>query len=354
MRYQDIARQRLLNQRVASTELHAPAQVVAWLGAVQAQEYALAKWALGLRMAEAVDHTVEDALTSGAVVRTHVLRPTWHFVTPPDLRWLLMLTGPRVHAANRSAYRELELDDALLRRIHVVITEALTGETYLTRPEVGAALAAAGIEASGRRLSYIMMHAELAGLVCSGPRRGKQFTYALLDERVPPTPALPREEALAELIRRFFTSRGPATVKDFAWWSGLTVADTKAGLAAVGPALSQTTIEDEIYWFASPAGQPNADMPRAYLLPPFDEYTSYRSLSGVPNPAYREKLKNSPFSGAIVLDERVAGTWRRTVTKGEVTVEAAPLRPFTDEENAAVASAVRRFGEFLEMPAVLA
>ncbi len=215
----DFGHRRLHNQLLIQHPFDQPNEVVAWLGAVQAQEYGHAKWALGMRLPGATDVDVERAIAEGSILRTHVMRPTWHFVTSADIRWMLELTGPRVHALNAYYYRQQGLDDALFARSNAVLAKALAGGNYLTRPELQAALAGAGIVADGGlRASYLMMRAELDMLICSGPRRGKQFTYALLDERAPAASSLPRDEALAELTRRYFTSHGPATLKDFAWW----------------------------------------------------------------------------------------------------------------------------------------
>ena len=205
-----------------------------WLGAVQAQDYHGAKWALALRTRGVDSAALDRAFDAGAFLRTHVMRPTWHFVAPEDLRWLLALTGPRVHAVNAHPYRAFELDAPLFRRAHALLTRALRGGRSLTRLELATALEAGGIAARGQRLAYIVMHAEIDALVCSGPMRGKQHTYMLLEERVPPAPALARDEALATLARRYFTSHGPATAHDFAWWSGLTVADAREGVALAG------------------------------------------------------------------------------------------------------------------------
>src|SRR5262245_16578124 len=204
-----ITQQRLTQQQLSRQTFQSPVEVVRWLGAVQAQEYLLAKWALGLRMVKANDDRIEQAFADGAILSTHAMRPTWHFVAPEDIRWLLMLTGPRVHGVNGTMYRQLDLDTALLSRCNELIADALRGGRQLTRDELGVMLAEKGIAAEGMHLSYVMMHAELEAVVCSGARRGKQFTYALLDERAPETKSLTHEEALAELVRRYFTSHGP-------------------------------------------------------------------------------------------------------------------------------------------------
>src|SRR5579859_6568453 len=202
----DIAHQRLLNQHIAGAPFEKPVDAVQWLVAVQAQDYAAAKWAVGLRLQCATDDDIEQAFASGAILRTHLMRPTWHFVTPADIRWMLMLTAPRVLATIAYYDRTLELDGATLLRSNHALVKALEGGKQLTRTELAPALQQAGIACNNlQRLGHIIMHAELDGIICSGARRGKQFTYALLDERVPQSRTLDREEALAEFARRYFT-----------------------------------------------------------------------------------------------------------------------------------------------------
>ncbi len=351
----NIAVQRLYSQRLEGQKFQTPGEVVAWLGAVQAQEYALAKWALCLRMENATDDVIEQAFTDGAILRTHVMRPTWHFVTPADIRWILELTAPRVHAVNAYMYRQLELDEALLLRSNDVIARALEGGKHLTRAELGAALAEIGIDtASGMRLGYIVHYAELERIVCSGPRRGKQHTYALLDERAPQARRLARDEALAELTLRFFTSHGPATVQDFAWWSGLTVADVKAGLAMLTAQLHHEAIDGQTYWYSSSMPSVPETPLTAHLLPVYDEYgIAYKNQSAALDPMYAELLNDRFFTSAFALNGEIIGMWRRTFSKQTVVIELAPFRPFSAAESDAFAAAARRFGDFLGMPVVL-
>ncbi|MBI1879201.1 MAG: AlkZ family DNA glycosylase [Chloroflexi bacterium] len=274
----DIMHRRLNNQHLAGAAFEKSEEVVAWQGAVQAQDYAGAKWAVGQRVQGADDAAVERAFNEGSILRTHVMRPTWHFVTPADIRWLLALTAPRVHAVNATMYRQLELDDTLFRRSNTAIAQALEGGQYLTRTALGAVLAQAGIVAEGLRLGYIVHRAELDAIVCSGPRHGKQFTYALLDERAPQAKTLERDEALAALTKRYFTSHGPAMAQDFAWWSGLTLADVRKGLDMVKAALIQEAVDGQTYWLSPDRPVVKAPSPTAYLLPNYDEYLiSYRS-----------------------------------------------------------------------------
>lgn len=354
----DIAHQRLLNQHIVEPTFKSPSDVVAWLGAIQAQQYADAKWALGLRMENATDAFVEQAFNEGTILRTHLMRPTWHFVTPKDIRWILELTAPRVHARNAYYERQLELDGALFRRSDAVIAKALRGGKHLLRSELGSALARAGIVAKTNRLGQIVHHAELEGIVCSGPRRGKQFTYALLDERAPQANTLARDEALAELTRRYFTSHGPATVRDFAWWSGLTVADVKTGLALLSSELSQEVIDDQTYWSSSSTRAANDTAVRAYLLPIFDEYTvAYKDRSTAFERADLKKVGSSMgilLTYAIVVRGQIVGAWKPTLKKGTVVIETNLFTRLTTIEKRAIAAAAQRYGDFLQLPVVVA
>ncbi len=347
---------RLRNQRLLSTTFRQPAEVVGWLGAVQSQEFAQAKWALGQRMVEATDRLIEQAFDAGAILRTHVMRPTWHFVTPEDIRWLLALTKPRVHARNRLSYQQLALDEPLLRRCGELIADAVQGGNYRTRDEIGEMLTGAGIPAEGRRLAYIMHHAELEAVVCSGPRLGKQFTYALLDERVPPARAFDLAEARAALVLRYFRSRGPATLKDFRWWSGLSAAEARAGLEQVRSQLSREAMGDQIYWLAGSTSPERPSAPMAFLLPNYDEYiVGYTDRSAVFDahevpPA--DARGNLLYNHTILIDGLVVGTWKRAIQKDAVSVSCLPAHPLTPGEDQALEAAVRRYGEFLGLKGV--
>ena len=227
----EIAKQRLCNQGIVANKFKSPDDIVSWLVAVQAQEYAQAKWSLGLRLSTLKDNDVEKAFTNGKILRTHLLRPTWHFVTAQDIRWLLLLTAPRVNAANAYMYRKLELNNTIFSKTKKILVKCLGGKNQLTRHAISDEFRKNRIIAQGHRLSYIMMKAELDGIICSGARKGNQFTYALLDERVPVSKYINSEDALVELTQRYFSSRGPATVYDFSTWSGLTLTDCRKGIA---------------------------------------------------------------------------------------------------------------------------
>lgn len=354
---QTIAHLRLHNQLLAQPRLTEPAEVVRWLGAVQAQEYAGAQWSVAQRTVNATAAVLEQAFTDGALIRTHVLRPTWHFVHPADLRWLLQLTAPRVHALNGYYYRQEGLDDATQARSHAVLRQALQGQQQLTRSELRTILDEAGVAVqSDLRMVYLLMHAELEGVICSGGRRGKQFTYALLAERAPHSRPLSRDAALAELVTRYFRSHGPATIQDFVWWSGLTVADAKLGIDLAGTTLTTMTINAKEYWLDATLAASTPAPLTAYLLPTYDEYLlSYvdRTASLDPGFAHMWNGGDAAFTASIVINGQVVGLWRRTLRKRTVTLETKFFRQLTANEEDALAAAVTRFGDFLDVSAVI-
>ena len=358
MKLSNIAQLRLRCQHLASAPLNEPVDVVRWLTAVQAQDYYGAKWALGLRLPNAVEADLDAAYNAGAILRTHVLRPTWHFVAPEDIRWLLQLTGPRVHAKNGTAYRQTELDEKTRHRCYEVLAKALQNGRYLTRHELGEALQKAGIKnaESGRRLTYIVMSAELDGILCNGPRRGNQFTYALLEEWVSPAPERTHDEALAELTRRFFLSHGPATEYDFANWSGLTLADGRTGLDIVQKELEQAEIDGQTYWF-SPEIPTEVKRPsRAYILSVFDEYfIGYKDRRAIMDAEADTRLGNlgNALTYILVLDGQVIGTCRRTLQKDTATIEVDSLRPLTSDDQEVITAAAQRYGRFFGREAVI-
>jgi hypothetical protein len=337
--WSDIARQRLANQRLVGQRLEKPSDVVVTLGAIQAQDYAAAKWAVAQRAQNVAESDVDEALADGSIIRTHVLRPTWHFVTPADIRWMLALTGPRINAGMKFRTRWLELDEAAFRRSERALRRELQGGKALTRAELSQVLARARVPVLGeQRLGHLLMRAELDAVICSSARRGKQFTYALLDERVPSFASIDRDEALAKLAKIYLTTRGPANAVDFAWWSGLTLSDARKALDFVGSVLDRQVADD----------------PTAHLLPNFDEYfVAYKDRTaplqrldkaGV-HPRGQDVLANT-----VIVDGQFVGTWKRTFTKSSVAVDVNLLTRLTKAEKQAVAAAVERYREFVRSP----
>ena len=355
MEGRDIARQRLINQGLVKPTVKTASEVVARLGAVQAQDYGASKWGIAQRTDGLTDALIEKEIDDGTIIRTHVLRPTWHFVAAVDIGWMLALSAPRVHAANAYWYRWNEVDDAVARRSRTAMSKALRDGKHLTRAELGQALTRAKIQVtSGVRLASIVMRAELDGLICSGARRGKQFTYALLEERVAKPTTLEREPALFELARRYFTTRGPATVDDFAWWSGLTKADAKRGIEAAATHLEHESIDGRSYWFPAAERPMRISSTLTHLLPNYDEYfigLKDRSAFSARLKASGVKARTDALSGHIlIVNGQIVGGWRRTLVGGAAVIEPNLLIRLSEAERRAVGVAARKFGRFLALP----
>jgi hypothetical protein len=356
MKPADVCSQRLVNQHLAFQILDKPSEVISRLGAVQAQDYAGAKWGVAQRTRGATDADVEKELSDGAILRTHVLRPTWHFVTPSDIRWMLALTAPRVRAILGSYDRQLEIDAPLLRKSRAALTRALRDGKYLTRHELARVLFDARIRAEGaQRLARIVMHAELDGLICSGPRREKQFTYALLDERAPASAnVLERDASLGELAARYFTTHGPATIDDFAWWSGLTKADARRGTEIAGSRLEHADIGGRRYSFPPTTRSPKVKSPIARLLPPFDEYfiglKDRTAMETKIKSANAKSMVGFPGGSPVIIDGQTLGVWRRTLRPKSVSIDVTPLGPFSKSEQRRIDHEIDRYGKFVGLP----
>jgi len=339
---------RLHNQLLAGAQPRRAADVVARLCAMQAQDYIGARWAIGLRAARLDDAAVESAFNAGAILRTHVLRPTWHFVTPADIGWMLSLTAPRVHQASAFYYRQHGLDARTLSRAHRVLSSELAGGRFRTRTELAAALARRGVEARGPRLGLLTLHAELEQVMCSGPARGKQLTYALFDERAPSSVARTPRDPGAELASRYFASHGPATLRDFVWWSGLTVAQAKKGVEHA--ALEAREFEGLTYWTA--VWEAAARMPPAtFLLPNYDEYLIAYKDRGLVQPrgeVIGDGIMKGPdaFAHPLVVDGLLAGFWRRRVSGAKTRVEVVGRVPLSAKQRKAVNEAADRLARF--------
>lgn len=347
----DIADHRLYKQRIDGVAFEKPCDVVRWLGAVQAQDYTSALWAVGLRTRGATEKDVEKAIADRAIVRTWPMRRTLHFVAAADIRWMLELLTPRIVAGSmRRLYKELGLDDATFARSKKLLARAMRGGKQLSRKAIYELLERAHIStASGRGLHLLSQLAQ-EGFICFGTREGKQPTFALLDEWVPNAKTMARDEALAELATRYFTSHGPATLKDFVWWSGLTVLDAKAGIEMAKSRLTQEIIDGQSYWL-SPATPAATDVSATvHMLPAFDEYTvAYKDRSAVLDPSYAKQVNsgNGIFAPIIVVDGRVAGIWKRTIKKDVVVITPSPFAKLNRAETRAFTAAATRYGKFL-------
>jgi hypothetical protein len=337
----DLVSQRLHNQKLSAPEFRKPVDVVRWFGAVQSQDFEAAKWAVALRMQSATNDAIEDAFNRGAILRTHVMRPTWHFVARDDIRWLLELTASRVDRRCGPGYRQFGLDDTVFKRSHKVLERALKDGNYLPRSELRRKLNESGVAADdGVRLGHILIRAELDRVICSGPRIAKQLTYALFDERVPETKPVDRDEALARFTRLYFRSHGPATLQDFVWWSGLSTAEAKRGLEL----LEKTLVHESDYWsLRSESKGPASDT--AHLLPAFDEYfVAYKDRQLVFDPDDGEPPVTSAglLGPTVIINGTVVGTWKKT-TK---SIEVKFTRALKKAERVVVNRAGARYAEF--------
>lgn len=349
-----LLRQRLVLQGLVRSPWRTPADAVAALGAVQAQDFGMAKWALGLRVPDSDEAQIEQAFNAGHILRTHVLRPTWHFVVPSDLRWMLALTAPRIHAAAASHRRQLELDAAVFRRSEKVLARVLAGGRALDRHALEAALREAGVNTASPRLPHLLMHAELEGLLVSGPRERGRFTYMLLDARVPPQKPRDRDAALAGLARRYFQTRAPATVQDFAWWSGLTLRDARAGAAALDRDFTTETLAGARTIVSMNTVRTAAAFDAALLLPAYDEYiVAYAgrdALLARANASARVDRFGVISNPSLILEGRVAGGWRCAVAGNQITMAVAPVPPLTPPQRTALREAAGRYSRFHARP----
>lgn len=350
MKTSDIIIHRLLNQQLASPQFSTPQEVVAWFGAMQAQEYAMAKWAIGLRLPSSHDSEIEQAFNDGKILRIHCVRPTWHFVTPKDIRMVLAVTAPRILALNAYMNRKLSLDSKIFKRSNDILVKFLEGGKSLTRELIRTEFTRAKILTNEQRMSHLMMQAELDEIVCSGSRHGKHQTYALLDERAPASKRFNRAEALIELTQRYFSSRGPATVNDFSFWSGITAAEAKSGVHSLPKQFQKMIIAGKEYFFLPNGTKPKNTIRTTFLMPDYDELgMGYKDRSAIQSDAkivVNIRGDNPIFNRMLVVNGRIAGTWKRTVTKNDVEVKTFPFKKLTTAVKKEVDLAVERFKQF--------
>lgn len=350
MTEQNIAYLRLHNQHLTGNKFQTPYEAVSYFGAVQSQDYFGASWSLAQRIENATEETINQAFNEGKIVRTHVLRPTWHFVLPEDIRWMQQLTAPQVRKLMGHYNRKLELDDTLFAKSTAKIVKILKEKQYATRQELKKELTNIGIHTDVQRLAHIVMWAELDGIICSGPRIDKQFTYALLDNRIKKHTILNREEALAELTKRYFTSHGPAQLKDFAWWSGLTIKDAQEGIGMIKSQLLEEIIDGKSYWFTQKPNTIKPKSPKTFLLSIFDEYTiAYKDRAALGGEKYVKKFLSmgNALTAVIILDGKIIGTWKRTIQKNTVEITLTPFEKLSKIEHESLQKEKEHYAQFL-------
>jgi hypothetical protein len=345
-----IAAIRLQSHQLSRVVSRTPKEIVSWMGAMQAQDYGMAKWAIGVRLPISTDKLIEEAFNRGDILRTHVMRPTWHFVTPEDIRGMLLLSAEKIKASSRSRDRELGITEALYDKSNQVIRKALEGNKHLTRKSLAEALEKANIAVDSSRMVHFMMRAEVDAIVCSGAMQGKEHTYALLDERVPAAPVISKEEALAKLAHSYFRSHCPATLSDFVWWSGLSLTEAKKGLEAVKQDFFTEEMDKQTYWISNTFKHiPNIEK-SIFLLPAFDEYIiAYRDRKAVLPPENHSKAvsSNGIFRPVVVVNGQVVGLWKKSSSKKQPVVSEC-FGASDDSFQSLVETAVDRYKTFIK------
>jgi len=350
----DIAQLRLCSQHIVGPKFTGPDEVVRWLGAIQAQDYLQSLWAIGLRTQQSTVTDIEQAIAERRSIRTWPMRGTIHFVPPEDAKWMLKLSASRMIAMDRRRLEQLGLDDEIMERCKGLFYDALNGGKRLPRSSMMKLLDDAGISTKNQRGYHILWHTSQTGLLCLGPMQDRQQTFVLLDEWVPNSRELSREESLAELAGRYFASHGPATIHDFAWWAGLTVTDAKAGLEAAKPELISEKMNGKECWMTKESpGHAAYDKSGVHLLPGFDEYLlGYKDRSAVLATEHAPKIvpgKNGMFLPTVVVAGQVVGTWKRRLKKNSVDMTLSPFTQLGDSEERVI-EAARRYSAFLGLP----
>ena len=337
---------RLANQQLSAHNFSKPEEVVAWMGAMQAQEYAQSQWAVGVRLPGLQESDIEQAIADQRIIRTWCVRGTLHLVHADDVHWMLSLLGPRIISGAASRYKNLELDEKILKKTQSILSRTLKNNEPATRDELTAVFHKAGIEAKGERLTHILYYAAMNQQICIGPKRGNTPTYTLL--HAPTTkPFKDRPAAVAELAKRYFLSHGPATVNDFVLWSGLTITEAREGLEAVKPLLTSFTLEQKEYWMNEK--QPEAAKPGLYCLPGFDEYVlGYEDRSHFLPAQHKNSVytSNGIFNPVIVHKGAIIASWQRTFSKNEVTVTLNPFTPLPAATLKKITTALQPYATF--------
>ena len=324
---------RLQNQQLLNPLFCQPKELVSWLGAMQAQNYSMVKWAVGMRLKSATIQTVEEALRKGEILRTHVMRPTWHLVAAEDIRWMLKLSARRIKSANDSFAKgyDLEITDELYAKSYNLLEKILCGNKSLTKQEIAEHFCCSGIlvDADNHRMTRFMVRAEQEGIVCSGEDKGGKYTYALLEERVPPVPEITKDEALARLARGYFRSHAPAVLQDFIWWSGLPVSEAKQAIYLIESELTAEQWNGQT-WYVHEACRTRGKVSgRLHLLPSYDEYLlGYKDRTDVlPKEHYPKAFTNNGLFYPVILHEgQVIGNWSKSAKKGSASIECSWFR----------------------------
>lgn len=352
MTFEELNTRRLINQQIAYTNFSRAEDLVQWMGAIQAQDYAMAKWAIGCRVEHSEEQIVEKAMNSAKIIRTHVLRPTWHFVSAKDIHWMLELTAPRIKPMSKAMHMILELTQSVFNKSYDIISNELCGGRHITREELIKKLNQHGIITNENRASHIFLNAELDGLICSGKIIDKRQSYTLLEEWVPKTAMFNKEESLGNLALRYFNSHSPASLHDFAWWSGLTLTDARNAIQLILSELVQLKIGSIDYYLSKQTKEINLSDPKVFLLPSFDEYLiSYKDRTASIALDFQKHAftKNGIFKPIIVVNGEVSGIWKRTIKNNRIIVETSYFKSHNLHLKQLIEKEANRYGMFLQM-----
>ena len=350
----EISNIRLINQQIASAKFSRIKEIAGWMGAIQAQDYSMAKWAFGTRLPGSTEKEVETALDKGEIIRTHLLRPTWHIVSSDDIYWMLELTAPAIRSSMKSRHRELELTVPVLKKYLDLIQRSLEDGSHLTREELVSIMKKEKIATENNRASHILFIAELEGIICNGVIKNKKQTYALLNERVQKKEDFTKEEALEKLAKKYFHSHSPATLQDFTWWSGLPVRDARNALEMAKSNFISEKTDTNTYWLSSSFSGELKDENQVYLLPAYDEFMiSYKDRTPSLSLIHNKKAisSNGIFRPIIIFNSQVAGLWKRTLIKDKVRVETFLFKQVSKSIKGQIEKKADSFGKFLNKEA---
>lgn len=349
-----LAASRVRNALLGPRRMGAPGQVVDHMFALQAQEPALSRWSVGQRTTRPDEASVIESLDSAEIVRVHALRPTWHYLKREDLGWVQALTGPRVLRASAGWYRNHGVDDGFLDTARAVVESSLGGGNAKTRNELKDDVAASGLDVSGQRMTALMFDLELKCVVCSGPLKKRQHTYALVEERLPPQTTLEPAEATARLVKRYLRGHAPSTLKDMRWWSGLTMADLRRAVEDLGDLVTIEVVGGAEYvWLtAEPPTEAVEDASTFELLQVFDElFVGYSETRGLLDPDGEFgavlQIGFTKMMHVVIQGDRLIGRWRADRRSKALDLTFDLSWPLSGSEEAALSEVARSYGAFV-------
>ena len=341
---------RSANQQLNNSKFKTAKELAGWMGALQAQDYSMSKWALGIRLQNSTEASINDEINSGAIIRTHLLRPTWHFVSSNDIHWILKLTAPRIKTSLKHRDKQLELTDTIYHRCNKILEKSLRDYNHMTREELISVLKKSEIDVKDNRASHIFLRAELDGIICSGKQKEGKPTYAILEEWVSEHTKISRDEALKALARRYFTSHGPASIYDFTWWSGLTVRDAVLALEFNKENLTSVVMQNQTYWLADSYSEPKPEFSTMFLLPAYDEFLiSYKDRTAALTLADNKKTisNNGIFYPVILQNGQVVGVWKRNIRNNHVTISRNMFISVTPDLDKQILRSSIRYSDFI-------